>query len=267
MPHDTYTHGHDESVLRSHTWRTAENSAAYLIPYLSRGDTLLDIGCGPGTISNDFARIVAPGKVVGSDIAPEIVQRASDAPHPDNVTFEVADAYDLQYPDNSFDVVHAHQLLQHLSDPVAALKEMRRVLKPNGVVAVRDSDKAGFMSYPEDPRLVEWIDVYLEITKRNGAQAKAGRYLLHWIHQAGFTNAELTTSNWVFADAETRQWWGGLWADRIDHSSISDQAVSYGIATREQLKAYSQAYREWSSAEDSVFVVPHFEVIGRKSVS
>ncbi len=244
-----------------------ENSAAYLIPYLSQGDALLDIGCGPGTISNDFARLVAPGKVVGADIAPEIVQRASDAPHPDNVTFEAADVYELQYPDDSFDVVHAHQVLQHLSDPVAAIKEMRRVLKPSGIVAVRDSDKAGFMWYPEDPRLVEWVSVYLDITKRNGAQAKAGRYLYHWVRQAGFVDPILTTSNWVFADPETRHWWGGLWADRIDRSSITEQALSYGIATRDQLDSYSQAYRDWACAEDSVFVVPHFEVIARKASS
>ena len=44
---DTYTHGHHESVLRSHRWRTAENSAAYLLPYLAPGQSLLDIGCGP----------------------------------------------------------------------------------------------------------------------------------------------------------------------------------------------------------------------------
>src|SRR5262245_25345231 len=50
---ETYTHGHHESVLRSHRWRTIENSAAYLLPYLSPGLDVLDVGCGPGTITID----------------------------------------------------------------------------------------------------------------------------------------------------------------------------------------------------------------------
>ena len=62
---DTYTHGHHESVLRSHTWRTLENSAAYLIDELQPGRSLLDIGCGPGTITLDFAARLAPGVVTG----------------------------------------------------------------------------------------------------------------------------------------------------------------------------------------------------------
>ncbi len=67
MPDTTYTHGHHESVLRSHRWRTAANSAAYLLPYLRPGQDLLDIGCGPGTLTGDLARAVSPGRVVGID--------------------------------------------------------------------------------------------------------------------------------------------------------------------------------------------------------
>jgi ubiquinone/menaquinone biosynthesis C-methylase UbiE len=62
-----YTHGHHESVLRSHRWRTVENSAAYLVPFLRPGLDLLDVGCGPGSITQDFATRVAPGRVCGLD--------------------------------------------------------------------------------------------------------------------------------------------------------------------------------------------------------
>ena len=116
----TYTHGHHESVLRSHRWRTAENSAAYLVPYLEAGGSVLDVGCGPGTITIDLARRVAPGQVVGIDAVIEPLEMArSDAvaAHVDNVTFQVADAYALPFDEASFDVVHAHQVLQHLTDP------------------------------------------------------------------------------------------------------------------------------------------------------
>ena len=119
-----YTHGHHESVLRSHRWRTAENSAGYLLSQLRPGQNLLDVGCGPGTITCDLARLVSPGSVTGVDASEEVVgearSTAADAGVA-NVTFEVGSVFDLRFGDGSFDVVHAHQVLQHVGDPVAAL--------------------------------------------------------------------------------------------------------------------------------------------------
>ena len=128
-----YTHGHHESVLRSHRWRTAENSAAYLVPHLAPGMRLLDVGCGPGTITADLAERVAPGRVVGLDAAAEIVTKAEGLRAQRgllNLSFEVGDAYALAAADDSVDVVHAHQVLQHLTRPVDALREFRRVVSP-----------------------------------------------------------------------------------------------------------------------------------------
>src|SRR4051794_10106024 len=155
MP-DKYTHGHQESVLRSHRWRTAENSAGYLLGELRPGLELLDLGCGPGTITVDLAARVAPGRVLGIEVDDAIVASAAEtvaAAGASNVSVEVGDAYALDVPDSSFDVVHMHQVLQHLTDPVAALREARRVLRTNGVVGVRDSDYAAFCWAPTDPRL------------------------------------------------------------------------------------------------------------------
>ena len=177
----TYTHGHHESVLRSHRWRTAENSAAYLVPYLEAGGSVLDVGCGPGTITIDLARRVAPGQVVGIDAVIEPLEMArSDAvaAHVDNVTFQVADAYALPFDEASFDVVHAHQVLQHLTDPVAALREMGRVCRPDGIVAARDSDYAAMAWHPGDPRLDRWRRIYDEVARANGGEPDAGRRLL-----------------------------------------------------------------------------------------
>src|SRR5206468_3477073 len=117
---DTYTHGHAEPVLQSHRWRTAENSAGYLLPLLRPGLDLLDVGCGPGTITVDLATRVAPGRVVGLDVSADPLDeaRAAATAAGVDVTFEVEDVYALEADDDSFDVVHAHQVLQHLTDPV-----------------------------------------------------------------------------------------------------------------------------------------------------
>src|SRR5437667_10374530 len=73
---DTYLHGHHDSVLQSHRWRTAENSAGYLLPWLAPGARLLDIGCGPGTITAGLAGRVQAGWVIGIDATAEALPAA-----------------------------------------------------------------------------------------------------------------------------------------------------------------------------------------------
>src|SRR5438270_4486411 len=73
---ETYTHGHHESVLRSHQRRTAANSAGYLLERLAPGRDLLDVGCGPGAITVDLAGRVARGRVVGVDSCAEVFELA-----------------------------------------------------------------------------------------------------------------------------------------------------------------------------------------------
>ncbi len=265
LPRERYTHGHHPSVLRSHTWRTAENSAAYLLDLLRPGLDLLDVGCGPGTITRDFGGLVAPGRVVGIDRSPEIVAQAENEFATANVSFEVADVYVLPFDGASFDVVHAHQVLQHLSDPHAALAEMRRVLRSDGIVAVRDSDYAGFIWWPADPVLDRWLELYHQITAHNGAEADAGRHLLGWVREAGFSDAVMTSSTWTFSDPDSRAWWGGLWAERVEQSAFAEQALHSGLSDRSELAAIALAFRRWAEHPDAVFVTPHAEVVARNT--
>ena len=259
MSADTYTHGHHESVLRSHRWRTAENSAAYLLPHLRSGLTLLDAGCGPGNITADLAGRVSPGRVLGIDASVDVIGAAArDYP---GVAFETGDVYQLNFPDGSWDVVHAHQLLQHVSDPVAALKEMRRVVKPGGIVAARDGDYGAFTWYPADDRLTRWLALYRDIARANRGEPDAGRFLLSWAQQAGFSDIKASASVWCFATPQDRAWWGGLWADRITTSAIAHQAVREGRATAADLASMADAWRQWAAASDGWFAVLHGEII------
>ncbi len=261
---DTYSHGHHESVLRSHRWRTAENSAGYLLHDLRPGQTLLDVGCGPGNITMDLAARVAPGPVLGIDAAVDAITAARAVnDDPERVRFAVGDVYALEADDDTFDVVHAHQVLQHLSDPVAALREMRRAVAPGGVVAARDADYQAFSWAPDTPLITRWNELYHQITERNEAEANAGRYLLGWAQRAGFTDITATTSTWTFADPESRAWWGGLWADRVVDSSFATQAVDYGLSDRNELEAISAAWRTWADQPDGWYAVLHGEILAR----
>lgn len=267
-PHETatYTHGHHESVLRSHSWRTVENSAAYLIPELRPGLDVLDVGCGPGTITADLAARVAPGRVTAVDAAADVLEKAravADERGLTNVEFAVADVHALDFPDDSFDIVHAHQVLQHVGDPVQALREMRRVCRPGGVVAARDSDYGAFTWFPEHPGLERWSDLYRRVARANGGEPDAGRRLFSWARAAGFAEVTTTAGAWCFAQPDERAWWSGLWADRTTQSDYAALAVDGGHATREELAAAAEAWRAWGAQEDAWFMVPHGEILCR----
>jgi len=262
----TYTHGHHASVLRSHLWRTAANSAGYLLPHLRPGQRLLDAGCGPGTITVDLAARVAPGHVTGLDAAAGIIAQANALAANrglDTVDFVVGDVHALRFDDATFDVVHAHQVLQHLGDPLVALRELRRVCRPDGVVAVRDSDYGAFTWWPLDPLLDEWLSLYRRLVKHNGGDADMGRRLLSLAQQAGFRDITPSASVWCFATPEDRAWWGGLWSERVLASSFAEQAVASGLSTRDELERMSRAWLAWSEAPDGWFIVPHGEIIAR----
>ena len=263
----TYTHGHHESVLRSHTWRTAENSSAYLLPHLRPGQSLLDIGCGPGTITADLAELVTPGQAVGLDASSEVIAQAeaySQGRGVPNLRFEVGDLFALRFDEATFDVVHAHQVLQHLADPGGALVELRRVLRPGGVLAVRDSDYGAFVWAPPDAALDGWMELYLAVTERNGHNARIGPSLLGLAHAAGFDDVTVSSTCWTFADPQSRQWWGGLWADRVRFSRFAEQAMGYGLCDAEDLDRMAQAFVRWATSPDGVFVVPHVEILARR---
>jgi SAM-dependent methyltransferase len=258
-----YTHGHAEPVLRSHRWRTADNSAAYLLPSLKPGMVLLDVGSGPGTITADLAERVAPGRVTALEISPEALDTSRAELQRRGVAVElvVGDVHDLPLADDSFDVVHAHQVLQHLGDPVGALREMRRVCRTGGVVAVRDSDYTGFTWWPRLPELDRWLDLYHQAARANGGEPDAGRRLLGWAQDAGFTDITATSSTWCFATAQDRAFWGAMWADRITGSALTEQVLTSRTATKEELQALAQGWRRWASAPDGWLSVLHGELI------
>jgi SAM-dependent methyltransferase len=264
-----YLHGHHESVLRSHRWRTAENSAGYLLAQMAAGADVLDVGCGPGTITAGLAALVPGGRVVGMDAAGGVLEEArAEAARRglSNISYEVGDVYHLAFADDSFDVVHAHQVLQHLSDPVAALIEMRRVCRRGGIVAARDSDYGGMLWFPADPGLAEWQLLYRRVARVIGGEPDAGRRLLSWARAAGFGEIQASASTWCYSGAQDRSWWGGLWAERLTASSFGERAIEYGLATRADLGRLAGAWLRWAESDDGWFMIPHGEILCRPGV-
>jgi SAM-dependent methyltransferase len=270
MP-EVYTHGHHESVLRSHAWRTAENSAAYLLPRLKPHMRILDVGCGPGTITAGLAGYVPDGHVTGIDTVPGVLDQAREAVPLEmvpleNVDFALGDVYALDYPDDTFCVTHAHQVLQHLKDPVKALQEMRRVTRPGGIVAVRDADYGAMFWYPHSEALEaleDWRTLYRTIARANGGEPDAARRLHVWAREAGLADVTVSSSTWTYATPEERAWWGGTWADRTLKSAYAEGAVNGGHATRADLERIADAWRTWAADDDGWFCVINGELLCR----
>jgi SAM-dependent methyltransferase len=262
-----YTHGHSDAVLRSHRWRNAQNSAAYLLPHVEPSMRLLDVGCGPGTLSIDLARHVAPGRVLGVDLDPSVVAEAARTAEGSglDISFVAGDFAAVDRPADGFDVVHAHQVLQHVGDPVDTLRSMARLARPGGIIAARDADYPAMTWFPREPRLDRWLDMYMAVTARNGANADGGRQLLHWAQQAGLCDITYTTSTWTFHTTDDLAWWTSLWADRVISSRLGHMAVEYGVATGDELDDMAQGWRAWGTQPGAVFVVMHGEIIAHSS--
>jgi len=261
-----YTHGRRAAVLSAHARRGAADSAAYLLAHLRTGMDLLDVGCGPASITADLAERVAPGRVVALDAAAGALEAARatlrDRGLSEQVEVTSGDVMALPFEDASFDVVHAHQVLQHLADPVGALAEMRRVTRPGGIVAVRDAVYSAMTWFPEPAGMEQWRSVYMATARANGGEPDAGSRLLSWARAAGFTDVTASASTWCYATPADRAWQSQTWAQRC-LTSFGPRAVELGLADGADLEAMAQAWRQWGDSEDAWFVVVHGEVLAR----
>lgn len=266
-----YLHGHHASVLRSHTWRTVENSCPHLIPYLeNRSLRILDVGCGPGTITVDLASRVPQGFVYAIDPSVEVIKKArkhAEEKGITNVRFEVGDIFNWSTQDGveegGFDIVHAHQVLQHLQDPLGAFKEMKKLTKAGGIVAVRDVDYSAMTWYPEVPGLRQWQELYLSVAQGLKCDPNIGKRLHAVAMEAGIPRSDIEASGavWVFSTPDELAWWCGLWAERVVQSNFKASAVDSGLAREEDLEKIAEAWKIFEKKEDGWFSVLNGQII------
>jgi ubiquinone/menaquinone biosynthesis C-methylase UbiE len=266
-PRESYTHASDETTTQHLASRTAARQAAFFLPYLQSGMRLLDCGCGPGSITLGLAKFVAPGEVVGIDIGEAPIGAARLTAAQDgiaNARFEVASVYEIPYPDGSFDAVYSNALLSHLGDPVAALREMARVLKPGGVAGIRNPDVDGQIIAPNIPALHRGPAIYAETVAANGGNARIGKHHKTLLRQAGFVVLETSAAYEVYASRESVQHWGGLWVQGFSDEAFTAKLVADGTATAEEINTIRQAWQAWREHPDAFFADAWFEAVGRK---
>jgi ubiquinone/menaquinone biosynthesis C-methylase UbiE len=265
--HETYTHGHAPATVRQHAQRTADEAAAFLIPRLRPGMRLLDVGCGPGSITRGLAERLAPGEVVGVDLSKETLEDArgeAAARGLANLRFEEASVYALPFPDASFDVVYAHQVLQHLREREAAVAEMLRTLRPGGLLAIRDVDWKTAAFWPEDPWIARFVEVHLKTWYRNGGEPAMGRQRRALFNGAGVADVEVTAAAWCYTTPADTIAWGDSYAERLLTSPMGGRMVEHGYAARADVEAMAAAFRAWARHPDATWTFIHLEALGRK---
>jgi ubiquinone/menaquinone biosynthesis C-methylase UbiE len=190
---------------------------------------ILNITCGPGSITVDLATHIPEGHITGLEYSEDPLPSAralAASREVENITFTTGDIHALPFADNTFDVVHVHQVLQHIANPVQGLREMRRVTKPGGIVAARES--ASFNWYPNNKGIEAWLNLTACVARAKGGNPHPGNIMHVWAREAGFNSEQVQRSAgaWCFSSPEEREYWGGGMARRMESSGFVDQAIS-----------------------------------------
>jgi SAM-dependent methyltransferase len=233
--------------------RTAERNAAFLLPHLTPGMRLLDAGCGPGSITIGLAPRVGPdGEAIGIDINEERLEFARGLAKErgvTNVRFETADVYALPFEDASFDAAFMHAVLQHLPDPVAALREVRRVLRPGAVIGISDADLGTGIVWPPSPAIDASFELMVRLREHDGGTPYAGRMLRQMLHDAGF---ERVTAKAVAGTdggpPEVNRYMASWQMSYFEEPAVIARITSLGLATEAELWEMAAAWREWGEA-------------------
>lgn len=234
--------------------------------------SLLDIGCGPGSITLGFSSFLSSGRIIGVDSSAAVIEEAqaalasaSNGERLKNVTFQTASVFALPFPEDTFDVVYSSQMFPHLSDPVAAFREIHRVLKPGGILATRDAD--AYAWFPSLPGLELYNDALARKLKFGGATFPAGREMHGWARRAGFAREgmKLGVGGTVHSSREEREWWAGELIGGLERGKYREKLVESG--TREgEIDSIVKDLRVWVDEDDGWYAEYDCENIYRKGM-
>lgn len=264
---ERYIGGYSSQVKEILAKRTASVEAGFFLPHLRPGMRLLDCGCGPGTITVNLAEVVAPGEVVGIDLEDkqfEIGRAYARERGVSNVRFETGNIYDLSFESNTFDAVFAHAILYHLKTPEHALRELHRVLKPGGVIGIRDLDNGGTILTPKNQLLHKARELLDRALEYNGGHPFFGRTQRAVLRKVGFVHVQASASYDNYGTAETTRAVGQYLADLILQPHMTRVITEQKWASQSELEEISAAYIAWGEHPDAFCARARCEAVGWK---
>ncbi len=266
---EQYTMGYGPAATAIMAMRTAQSHAAFFLPHLKSGMSLLDCGCGPGTITLSFAKLVAPGRVVGTEIEESHVALAREnAARRDvsNVTFQSADIYALPFEDASFDAVFISAVLGNLQEPIRGVREAYRVVKPGGVIGVKEFDHGGDMVYPMEPAVEKYGELYQRLRRENGHDPEIGRKIGGLLLEGGFRELRLSAVYESFVRPEGAESFARASVGLLNEG-WGEKFVSRGWATRENIQEMIDGWARFAAFPGAIFAAAWCEAVARKEKS
>ena len=267
MTETTYTMGYGEEFRQMLDRRSADSHATHLMPLLKPGMRVLDFGCGPGTITVGLARAVDPGEIHGIDIEESqinLARAAAEAGGHRNATFHVGDVTDLPFDDNSFDVAHCHAVLMHVPDTSGTLSEVKRVLKPGGIIASRELIvDSSFLEPGTENTAAEW-ETFTNLLRANGGHPQMGKELKNKLIEAGFSEIQATASFDIFSAPADVAFLHAFIGDWFFSTDVIAAATNHGIATQEQFDLWRAEHDEWKDHVGAVGALAFGEAIAVK---
>ncbi len=260
---DAYTHQDNLAFDAAMTARTAAREAAFFLPHLRPNMRLLDVGCGPGSITLGLAETIAPGEVVGLDLRAEPLTQAHAAAARRgiaNVRFEVGSVYALPFADASFDAAFAHFVLMHLREPMRALAEVRRVLRPGGVVGVSDMDFSAVLFFPLTPLFEQYLALRLRVRQHNGADNALGRAHRRLLREAGFARTEAGAM--VDSAGTPEETHRNAAYHRAQMQGVVQTALAEGWVDTETVGAMAAELDAWAAQSDAFYAAVHCHAVG-----
>lgn len=251
---EKYSLGYQDKVLNLLQTRTARSCAQFVLPHLFDGMTMLDCGCGPGSITSDFADLVPSGLVFGIDSNEKSIQSAkafSQSLMRRNLHFATANTYQLPFDDGAFDGIYAHSLLMHLAYPVNALKEMRRVLKPGGFAAIADPDFGARVWFPASDLMDHFQSIYLRVLLSNAVTPYSARAHRAALLEAGFTKSEGHSFSVEFGNTEATSMIAESWVSYTTSESSREIIMQNGWADNDDLRMMCEEVIRWGKAPES----------------
>lgn len=264
-PH--YTMGFSETIVQLLERHTVHTQAAHLLPYLKPGLRVLDFGCGPGTISVGLAKAIEPGELHGVDMEStqiDLARAIAEAGGHRNATFQVGDVTQLPFDDEFFDIVHGHAILLHVPDTQAVLAEVRRVLKPGGLIATREGIFHCSFLAPHFEVLDDAWASFSELIIADDGHPDIGRDLKTLLLEAGFTDVRPSASFSSYTTPDEVAFFYGVLRDWFLSPEVRAAATEYGVVSHQQFDNLDRAIERWVKHPGAFAGIAHGECIASK---
>jgi ubiquinone/menaquinone biosynthesis C-methylase UbiE len=247
--------------------RNAADYADFFLSQLNARSRVLDVGCGTGTITVGLAGHA--GEVVGVDADDDFEDaRAYAVEHGlKNVEFRRGSVYALELPPDQFDACLAHSMLETLEPPLDALSEIKRTLKPGGVVGVACVEYGGLILAGRGEEILRrFYSVREQLWQlESTADPYRGRRLRGLLQRAGFEEVAATSKFFAYGTPAAVEEFGLARADECSEEDwYSQRARAQGLATATELEEMQRAWVEWAKAPDAYLAFAWCRGLGRK---